>query len=319
MEYPDETDEKIIATLRTNPRITNKEIADQLAIAESTIAQRIRSMADNGVMKVIAQKHVFSDGYTTMCFLLINTSRRTVQEICADIAEYGDVSSVAQVLGNPDIYVTLRAKSIEGAHELAGRIGQIDGVDTIEICHAIHVHKYVTAIGTVTATHVETGETTEASDSIFVPLSQDGRQSNREVARQLGISEGTVRQRLNKMLQAGDMQFEVVCNPATLRLETAAIARITTLARDTKEVLEHLKQLESISFLVEVTGKANIFALTTATGPQELGDLCDNQILSIPGVQSMQVHLLISTAKHLVQYAYFEAVQDIPKRRRTSN
>ena len=314
MEYPDETDDKIIATLRTNPRITNKEIANQLDIAESTVAQRIRSMADNGVMKVIAQKHVFSDDYTMMCFLLINTSQRTVQEVCADIAEHRDVSSVAQVLGNPDIFVTLRAKSILDAHELASRIGEIGGVDTIEICSAIHVHKYVSALGTVTATHAETDE---AEDSIFIPLSQDGRQNNREVARQLGISEGTVRQRLNKMLQAGDMQFEVVCNPATLRLETAAIARITTLSRYTKEVLKQLKELESITFLVEVTGKANIFVLATAEGPQELGDLCDNQILSIPGVQSIQVHLLISTAKHLVQYAYFDAVQDIPKRRRT--
>ena len=314
MDYPDETDDKIIATLRTNPRITNKEIADQLDIAESTVAQRIRSMADNGVMKVIAQKHVFSGDYTTMCFLLINTSQRTVQEVCADIAEYRDVSSVAQVLGNPDIFVTLRAKSILDAHELAGRIGEINGVDTVEICSAIHVHKYVSAIGTVSATHAERDE---AEDSIFIPLSQDGRQSNREVARQLGISEGTVRQRLNKMLQAGDMQFEVVCNPAALHLETMAIARITTLSRYTKEVLEQLQQLESITFLVEVTGKANIFALATTAGPQELGDLCDNQILSIHGVQSVQVHLLIFTAKHLVQYAYFDAVQDIPKRRRT--
>ena len=314
MDYPDETDNNIIAILRANPRITNKEIAIQLDIAESTVAQRIRSMSDSGVMKVVAQKHVFSDDYTTMCFLLINTSRRTVQKVCADIAKYRDVSSVAQVLGNPDIFVTLRAKSILDAHELAGRIGDISGVDTIEMCSAIHVHKYVSTIGTVSATHTEIGE---AEDSIFVPLSQDGRQSNREVARRLGISEGTVRQRLNKMLQAGVMQFEVVCNPAALRLEMAAIARITTISRHTEEVLEKLQQLESINFLVEVTGKANIFVLATAADPQELGDLCDNEILSIRGVQSIQVHLLVSTAKHLVHYAYFDAVEEIPRRKRT--
>lgn len=58
MDYPDEIDDEIIAFLRTNPRVTNKDIAARLEIAESTVAQRIRSMADKGIMKVIAQKHV---------------------------------------------------------------------------------------------------------------------------------------------------------------------------------------------------------------------------------------------------------------------
>lgn len=313
MEYPDEVDKDIIAALRENPRISNKGISSQLEIAESTVAQRIRTMAERGVMKVIAQKHVFSDGYTMMCFLLINTSQRTVQEVCADIAEFADVSSAAQVLGNPDIFVTLRAKSISDAHKLAGRIGKIDGVDTIEICPAIHVHKYESNLGTVLEAQPDLDE---GEGSIFGPLSQDGRQSNREISRQLGIAESTVRQRLNKMLRGGDIQFEVVCNPAALRLETAAIARITTLARYTDEVIKKLQELDSISFLVEVTGKANIFALATSTDPQTLGDLCDNQILSIPGVRSVHVHLLVSTAKHLVHFAHFDGAKEIPKRKR---
>ena len=311
MDHPDETDNNIIAALRPNPRITNREIAIQLDIAESTVALRIRGMADRGVMRVIAQKHVFSDDYNVMCFLFINTSRRTVQKVSADIAKCRDVSSVAQILGNPDIFVAMRATSLQSAHELANRIGDTSGVDTVELCAGIHVHKYVSALGDFTTTH----NVEEAEDSIFVPLSQDGRQSNREVARQLGISETTVRQRLNKMLQQGDMQFQVVCNPAALRPITTACARITTLSRYTDEVLEELQHMESISFLAEVTGEANILAFLNASNTQELGDLCDNQVLSLPGVRSMQVQLLVSSTKHLVHYAYFDALEEIPRRK----
>ena len=263
-------------------------------------------------MKVVAQKHVFSDDYTVMCLLFINTSRRTVQKICGDIAKYRDVLGVSQVLGNPDLFITIRATSLRSAHELANRIGNTSGVDTVEICTAIHVHKYVSALGEVGAYHTSVNE---AEDSIFVPLSQDARQSNREIARRLGISEGTVRQRLNKMLQAGDIQLQVVCNPAALRLDTGAIAHITTLSRYTDEVLEELQQLESISFLAEVTGEANIFAGAHASSPQELGDLWNDQILSIRGVRSVRVQLLVSTAKHLVHYAYFDALEEIPRRK----
>lgn len=314
MNYPDEIDSNIIAVLRSNPRVSNKEIATQLEIAESTVAQRIRGMADNGVMKVIAQKHVFSDGYTSMCFLLVNASQRTVQSVCADIAKHRDVSSAAQVLGNPNIFVTMRAKSLSDAHKLARQIGSISGVDTVELCAAIDVHKYVSALGNVfTPPH---REPSDSEDSIFFPLSTDGRQSNREVSRQLGISESTVRQRLNKLLQRGDIQFEVVCNPAALRLETAAIARITTYSQYTEEVIDELRQMDALPFLVEVTGKANIFALTTSADVQELGDLCDNKILSMRGVRSIEVHLIVSTEKHLIHYAHFDGVQEVPKRKK---
>jgi DNA-binding Lrp family transcriptional regulator len=312
MDYPDEIDDEIIAFLRTNPRVTNKDIAARLEIAESTVAQRIRSMADKGIMKVIAQKHVFSDGYTTMCFLFISSSQRPVQEVCKDIAEIQDVFSVAQVLGDPDIFVGIRSKSILEAHDIRHRIGGINGVDSTDMLYAFRVHKYVASLGTVSATHAESAE---ADDSIFAPLSADGRQSNREVGRQLGISASTVRQRLAKMLRGGEIKFEVVCNPASLRLETAAIIRITSYSRHTEDILERLGELEAIGFLIEVTGKANILALATATNAQDLANLCDEQIFSIPGVRSIQVQLLISTTKDQVHYAYFDGLKNIPKRK----
>lgn len=312
LDYPDEVDAEIINLLRENPRVSNKEIAIKVKIAESTVAQRIRSLADKGVMKVIAQKHVFSDQYTTMCFLFISSSQRGAQEVCGDIAEFQDVFSVAQVLGDPDIFVGIRAKSIIEAHEMRRRIGDIEGVDSIDMLYVFRVHKYVSNLGTVSATRAEKNE---AASSIFVPFSQDGRQSNREVGRQLGISASAVRQRLEKMLQSGEIKFEVVCNPAALRLETAAIVRITSYSSQTDEVLEHLRNLEAIGFLVEVTGKANIFAMATAKDAQELANLCDKQIFSIPGVRSIQVQLLISTAKDQVHYGYFDGLKEVPKRK----
>ena len=56
----DGTDLSIVEVLRTNPRITNKDIAERLDIAESTVAQRIRGMAErdvsmDGVREVDAQ------------------------------------------------------------------------------------------------------------------------------------------------------------------------------------------------------------------------------------------------------------------------
>ena len=311
MEYPDKTDLQIIQELRASPRITNKRIARQLDIAESTVAQRIRGMAERGIMKVVAQKHLFSDDYQFLCFLFVNSSRRKVQAICNDIANEKQVYSVSQGVGNPDVFVILRAKSIASAHALVDRIGQIKGVDTVDFCTCIHMHKYVSALGDLSAPNTVDKE----EESIFLPLSQDGRQSNREVARKLDVSEGTVRQRINKLVQSGTMQFEVVCNPAALRLTVNATARITTLTRQTDKVIRELKKLDSVALLAEVTGGTNILAHLNASSTQELGDLCDNTIPAIGGIHSMQVQLVVSAAKHQYHYAYFDSVKELPRRK----
>ena len=312
MEYPDKIDLQIIQELRASPRITNKRIARQLDIAESTVAQRIRGMAERGIMKVVAQKNMFSDGYEFLCFLFVNTSRRKVQAICKDVAKHKEVYSVAQGVGNPDVFVMLRAKSIKGAHDLVDRIGQIKGVDTVDFCTCIHMHKCVTALGNLSAPN---SMVDEEEESIFLPLSQDGRQSNREIARKLDVSEGTVRQRINKLVKSGVMQFEVVCNPAALRLEVNATARITTLTRQTDKVVRALKKLDSVALLAEVTGGANILVHMNVSSAQELGDLCDNTIPAIGGIHSMQVQLVASGAKHQYHYAYVDSVMELPRRK----
>ena len=312
MEYPDEIDLQVIQELRASPRITNKRIARHLDIAETTVAQRIRGMAERGIMKVVVQKHLFSDDYEFLCFLFVNTSKRKVQAICKDIANEKEIYSVAQGVGNPDVFALLRAKSITSAHDLVDRIGQIKGVDTVDFCTCVHMHKYVSALGDLGAPNTLVDKEEEP---IFVPLSQDGRQSNREVARKLGVSEGTVRQRINKLVQSGTMQFEVVCNPAALRLEVSAIARITTLTRQTDRVIRALKQLDSVSLLAEVTGGTNILVHVNVSSTEELGELCDNTIPDIGGIHSLQVQLVVSAAKHQYHYAYFDTIKQMPRRK----
>ena len=127
----DGTDSSIVEVLRTNPRITNKDIAGRLDIAESTVAQRIRGKAERSVMRVIAQKHVFSDDYLHVVFLFVDTAGRTVQRVGADISKVDGVFGVSQCIGTPDLYVSARARSMEDAHRIAGQVAAVGGVATM--------------------------------------------------------------------------------------------------------------------------------------------------------------------------------------------
>ena len=315
-EKLDDTDLNIVEALRTNPRITNKDIARRLDIAESTVAQRIRGMAERNVMRVIAQKHVFSDGYAHVVFLFVDTAGRTVQRVGADISEVDGVYGVSQCIGNPDVFVAARARSMQDAHRIAGQVAAIGGVATLEVVPCFRIHKFVSNLGDLANPGRPSLANPESrNDRIFHALCQDGRRSNREISRQLDISEGAIRQRLKALQQSGEMQFQVVCNPLALNLDTTAILRITTAARETGKVLERIADLEAAAFVAEAAGVSNVIALFITPDNQSLGDITDNRLMSMRGVRKIDAQILVANIKHEYYLSHFDAAEQIPRRK----
>ena len=313
----DETEKRIIECLQQNPRATNREVAESLDLAEPTVANRIRRMAENSDMRVVAQKHVFSDGYTTMYTLFINTSSGPVQKIARAIAKNDDVLAVSQGIGNPDIVVTARAKTNKDIHALTKRIAGLRGIASIESVLSCAIHKYIANSGDLKATNsgLEVSDEDNLEERILSVLSKDARQSNREVGRQVGVTETAIRHRLNKLLKKGELQFEVVCHHAFAGMNVMAIARVFTEPRRTDEVIQSLVGFDNVGFVAETTGHHNILIYMYANSNEELGNFCDNVLQTLRGLERLDVHLYVSVVKHQINLAYFEPKAFIPKRK----
>ena len=194
-------------------------------------------------MRVVAQRHVFSDNMETLHFFFINTSGRTVQAISAEIVSLDGVINASQGIGNPDIFASARTMSIKDAHTLAQKIGDLEGVATVESSPCFQIHKMDSNFADLSARSDLPTSSNPKEDAVVHAFMNDGRQSNREVARQLDLSEGTIRQRLNKALDTGQIQFQVVMDPSALDMTTVALIRLTTLTQSTQDVLEKLTAL----------------------------------------------------------------------------
>ena len=273
-------------------------------------------MADSNIMRVVAQRHIFSEGFQILCFLFIDTSGRTVQSVSKEIAEYEEVLSISQGIGNPDIFVSFRARNLDQAHALSRRIGLFKGVQSVESVPCLSISRYDSDVGDLTVgTPLVSRPTGSINDELIGTLFGDGRQSNREVARQLRLSESAIRQRLKKLLQSGEMQFQVVCDPIAMGSDTLAVLRIRSNSHYTGEVLQRLTEHQSIVFVGEVTGEHNILASAITSGMRPLGHLCDNELLSTKGVENLKVQILVANSKHEHHLAYFQGQQEIPRRK----
>jgi DNA-binding Lrp family transcriptional regulator len=301
LRRPDALDLQLIEALRADPQATNKSIAALVGASEATVASRIRAMADDQVMRVVAQRDIFAGGYTLMCFAWIDTVRRPVAGIARELAAIDEVTSVSVGIGSPELFANVRAVDRDHLAELLhARIGRLRGVGRVrtEIC--LHIEKFVSGFGDLSGPgHRErTDESSDRDARIVDALLEDGRMSNREIARRIGVSEGSVRQRLRKMDAAGQMRLAVVCDAARIGMGAVAVARIAGAPARMGALLAGLAAIDAVAFLATTTGEYNVVCVLQTTDHAELARICDDQIAMLPGVFEQRVHPLVDTVKH---------------------
>ena len=128
-------------------------------------------------------------------------------------------------------------------------------------------------------------------------LQQDGRASNAKVARDLGVSEATVRRRLSRLIQGDVLKIAAVPNLEKLGYGTTALITVQTSPGKADAVAEALAELEEVEYSVVTTGSYPVFIWVAAESVEGLGNLLHTRIGGIDGVQKTQTFVNLSIKK----------------------
>ena len=137
--------------------------------------------------------------------------------------------------------------------------------------------------------------TDNLDESILRSLREDGRISNREVARLLGISEGTVRHRLKRLENAGAIRIGAVVDPASLGLDASANVMVTIDPARLANALDVFSKLPGVDYVAAITGRFNVFVSIAATDLAELRAVVSDSIERFKGVRAVEIRLLLRT------------------------
>ena len=137
----------------------------------------------------------------------------------------------------------------------------------------------------------------EVDQQIIALLQQDGRLSNTRIARTIGTSEGTVRTRLNRLIEEKYIQIVAVSNPLKLGYEAVGNLKIRVDVKKIQQVTRELCGISAIWFIVHTTGEADIYAEFVAESIESLNDLLYQQIYKIDGLISVESSLILGFAK----------------------
>jgi Lrp/AsnC family transcriptional regulator for asnA, asnC and gidA len=130
--------------------------------------------------------------------------------------------------------------------------------------------------------------------SIIDILQSDGRASNAGISRRVGVSEGTVRRRLKRLIQDEFIQVVALPDPAKMGLHSEALVGLQVDADRLDMVAGDLSGLKEVTWVAMTTGQYDIFAWVSVESSEALGILLRTKIGAIPGVRRSETFVSLA-------------------------
>ena len=128
-------------------------------------------------------------------------------------------------------------------------------------------------------------------------LQRNGRASNARVAREVGVSEGTVRRRLKRLLEEDIIKVVAFPDPEMFGYGTEALVGVQVDPDKTNEVASSLAALRETSWVSVTTGAFDIFTWVTLPSSVELGTFLNTKVRTVPGVRRTETFVNLQIPK----------------------
>lgn len=135
----------------------------------------------------------------------------------------------------------------------------------------------------------------DISKRIIEQLQSDGRQSYAAIGKAVGLSEAAVRQRVQRLQDAGVMQIVAVTDPLTLGFNRQAMIGLKCDG-DLSKVAEHLAGMDEIDYVVITAGSFDLLLEVVCEDDDHLLEIL-SQIRGVPAVTSTETFVYLKLAK----------------------
>jgi Lrp/AsnC family transcriptional regulator for asnA, asnC and gidA len=138
----------------------------------------------------------------------------------------------------------------------------------------------------------------DVSKAIIEQLQQDGRRPYAAIGKAVGLSEAAVRQRVQRLLDAGVMQIVAVTDPLSVGFPRAAMIGIR-VEGDMEAVAEQLESMSEVDYVVITAGTYDILVEVVCENDDHLLEVINRRIRAIPGVRHTESFVYLKLRKQI--------------------
>lgn len=143
-------------------------------------------------------------------------------------------------------------------------------------------------------------------------LSRDARVSNRKIAAELGVTEGTVRGRIKRLQQDGLIAFTAITGFEMGQRARLAFINVQAEVDRVREVARRIRDMAEINAVLITMGQFNITAMCLVDELDTLVDIASDRILALDGVHHVETSIAVRTVKYNARMAKITSPNTVP-------
>ncbi len=139
----------------------------------------------------------------------------------------------------------------------------------------------------------------EIDRRIIAALKENGRTPFSQIAQELGVSPGMIRQRVQRLIEHGVMQIVAVTNPILMGFHTVALIGLKAEGRRLREIAHHIAQFEEVIYLVLTTGTYDILMEVVCRDNTHLLEFLTERLHTVEGVRDTETFVYLDIVKEV--------------------
>lgn len=127
MKGVDETDQKILASLKQNSRIPFTKIADEVGLSEAAVRKRVERLQEEGVIKRFTVETDTGKAVRAVILISVQPAYPT-PSVVKSVKRIRGVEQVYEVAGEVDVLAVVTGESIDEVNSNIDELRKIEGV-----------------------------------------------------------------------------------------------------------------------------------------------------------------------------------------------
>jgi Lrp/AsnC family transcriptional regulator for asnA, asnC and gidA len=134
---------------------------------------------------------------------------------------------------------------------------------------------------------------------IIEAMRKDGREAFAQIAEQLNVSPGMIRQRYNRLVELGYLKVVAVTNPLMMGMRTMALIGIRTDGRKMLQVAENVAKIQEVVYLVIVSGRYDLMAEVFCKDDEDMLKFLTEKLAKVDGIRETETFMHMKIMKEI--------------------
>jgi Lrp/AsnC family transcriptional regulator for asnA, asnC and gidA len=308
-QHLDAVDRQLCELLIEDPRGSNRALAAAVGVTDETVAARLRRLREMNVLGTTVAVDWESAGYGAGAIVRVKLEGLAADDVVDDLSDEG-LHFVGKATGCCDLIVAMVARDVgELRTNLSRGLRSRPGLGATTVDVVTETCRYELRNMTLPMQSWSPQDLPSPSpalddlDAALIELlATDGHESNRALARRLGVSDGTVRARIRRLEDGGLLRVVAGIDPiATGDLRATAMVFVTL--DEHGEAVQKLIDSPSVLTAQRCVGRADLVMMLGAPQENSLDTFIVDDLRSVQGVRGVEVAHVVEVLKHRTHLA----------------